>query len=462
MNTVTGNSEKTFAESVWIPDNKDVIKNNSYMRGIHKMKKTGWKKYLLGLVSASALVLAACGSGEETTESGSTSGGDEAESSTLQISVDQGYVDYVEDIKGAFEEEHGVTIEVTERDMFEQLEALPLDGPSGNAPDIMMSAYDRMGSLGQQGHIAEVTLGNDDQYDDTDRAQVTLDGKTYGAPAVIETLVLYYNTDLLDEAPATFADLEELAKDEQFAFEGEEGKNTGFLAKWTDFYFTYGLVAGYGGYVFGEDGTDPTDIGLNNEGAVEAIEYATDWFQNTWPQGMQDVTSADAFITDQYLNGKVGAFIGGPWQAASLKDAGVNYGVTTIPTLNNGEAYEAFGGGKGWVVSNYSENKDVAQQWLDYVTNTENQNKFYDVTNEVPANQESRIYATEQNDELTTAVINQYKDAQPMPNIPEMAEVWTGAENMLFDAASGNKTPKESADDSAKLIQESIEQKYTN
>lgn len=26
MNTVTGNSEKTVAESVWIPDNKDVNK----------------------------------------------------------------------------------------------------------------------------------------------------------------------------------------------------------------------------------------------------------------------------------------------------------------------------------------------------------------------------------------------------------------------------------------------------
>lgn len=443
-------------------DNKYVIKKLIYMRGKYKMKKTGWKKYVLGLVSASALVLAACGGGEESKDAGSKSGGEEAGGdTTLEISVDKGYVDYVEDIKGAFEEENGVKIEVTERDMFEQLEALPLDGPSGNAPDIMMSAYDRMGSLGQQGHIAEVTLGNDDQYDDTDRAQVTLDGKIYGAPSVIETLVLYYNTDLLDEAPKTFADLEELAKDDRFAFEGEEGKNTGFLAKWTDFYFTYGLVAGYGGYVFGENGTDPSDVGLNNEGAVEAIEYATDWFKNTWPQGMQDVTSSDAFITDQYLNGKVGAFIGGPWQAASLKDAGVNYAVSTIPTLNNGEAYEAFGGGKGWVVSNYSENKDVAQAWLDYVTNTENQNKFYDATNEVPANQESRVYATDKNDKLTTAVINQYKDAQPMPNIPEMAEVWTGAENMLFDAASGNKTPKESADDSVKLIKESIEQKYT-
>ncbi|MGB6178043.1 extracellular solute-binding protein [Carnobacterium sp.] len=424
------------------------------------MRKNNWKKYAVGLVSASALLLAACGggSGSDTATSGSEGSKKDGE---LNIAVDAGYVDYVNEIKGDFEKEHDVKIKITERDMFEQLEALPLDGPAGSAPDIMMSAYDRIGPLGQQGHIAEVTLGNEDQYDDTDKAQVTIDGKIYGEPAVIETLVLYYNKDLIEKAPETFKEVEALAKDEKYNFEGEAGKNTGFLAKWTDFYFSYGLVAGYGGYVFGEDGTDPSDVGLNNKGAVEAITYATDWFQNVWPQGMLDITSSDAFITDQFLAGKVAAFIGGPWQAQALQEAEVNYGVATIPTLNNGEEYQAFGGGKGWVVSNYSKNKEVSQAWLDYVTTTENQNKFYDATNEIPANQESRKYATEKDDELTTAVIEQYKEAQPMPNIPEMAEVWAGAENLMFDAASGNKTPKESADESVKMISESIEQKYT-
>ncbi|WP_313469235.1 extracellular solute-binding protein [Carnobacterium sp.] len=425
------------------------------------MKKNNWKKYAVGLVSASALLLAACGGGSGS-DSASSDSKNKSSDGELHISVDAGYVDYVNDIKDAFEKEHDVKIKVTERDMFEQLEALPLDGPAGNAPDVMMSAYDRVGPLGQQGHLAEVTLGNEEQYDDTDKAQVTIDDKIYAEPAVIETLVLYYNKDLVDTPPKTFADLEALSKDKKYDFEGEAGKNTGFLAKWTDFYFSYGLVAGYGGYVFGDNGTDPTDIGLNNKGAVEAITYATDWFQKVWPQGMKDITSSDAFITDQFLAGKVGAFIGGPWQAAALKEAGVNYGVSTIPTLDNGEEYQAFGGGKGWVVSNYSKNKDVAQEWLDYVTTTENQNKFYDDTNEIPANQESRMYATDQNDELTSAVIGQYKEAQPMPNIPEMAEVWTGAENLMFDAASGNKTPKESADDATKLISESIEQKYNH
>ena len=86
--------------------------------------------------------------------------------------------------------------------------------------------------------------------------------------------------------------------------------------------------------------------------------------------------------------------------------------------------------GKGWVVSNYAKNKDLSQKWLDYVTNQENQEKFFEMVNEIPANQQARETAKAKNDELTTAVIEQYETAQAMPNIPEMGEVWTGAEKL--------------------------------
>ncbi|EMV4813526.1 sugar ABC transporter substrate-binding protein, partial [Listeria monocytogenes] len=105
--------------------------------------------------------------------------------------------------------------------------------------------------------------------------------------------------------------------------------------------------------------------------------------------------------------------------------------------------------------------KDVAQKWLDYVTNQKNQETLYDMTNEVPANLKARDTAKSKNDELTNAVIEQYKNAQPMPNIPEMSEVWTGAENLMFDAASGSKTPQQSADDAVKVIEDNVTQKYT-
>ena len=419
------------------------------------MKKRSAKKLGLGLVSLGILGgLAACGNGNSSAE------GEAEEGKTLTVSVDSGYKDYINEIKDTFEKENDVKIKLVEKDMFDQLESLALDGPAGKGPDVMMAAYDRIGALGQQGHLAEVKLGNESAYDETDKAQVTYDGKIYGEPAVIETRVLYYNKDLVDTAPATFKDLENLSKDSRFAFESEAGKNTGFLAKWTDFYYSYGLIAGYGGYVFGDDGTDPSDIGLNNAGAVEGISYATDWFQNVWPKGMQDIKSAGDFASQQFMSNKTAAIIDGPWQAQTYKENNINYGVAKIPTLNNGQPYQPFGGGKGWVVSNYAKNKDLSQKWLDYVTNQENQEKFFEMVNEIPANQQARETAKAKNDELTTAVIEQYETAQAMPNIPEMGEVWTGAENLMFDAASGSKTPKESADEAVKTISEAIEQKY--
>ncbi|MGY3750486.1 extracellular solute-binding protein [Vagococcus acidifermentans] len=416
-----------------------------------------FKKFGLGLLTAGlALGLAACGSDDKKKEDTA------AKDTGLEISVDKGYIPYLEEIKGEFEKENNIKIKLTERDMFEQLDALSLDGPAGKAPDVMMSAYDRLGPLGQQGHLAEVKLTDDSIYNDKDKQQVTVDGKFFGAPAVIETLILYYNTELLNEAPKTFNELEEIAKDDKFAFESEQGKNVGFLAKWTDFYFSYGLIAGYGGYVFGDNGTNPQEIGLNNEGAIEGIEYAVNWFQNVWPKGMMDIKSAGDFVTDQFTKGNTAAIIDGPWAANTYKEAGVPFSTAKIPTLVNGNEYEAFGGGKAWVVSNYSKNKEVAQKFVDYVTNEANQTKLYEMTNEVPANNKSRDAAAKGDDALTQAVIAQYENASPMPNIPEMGEVWTGGENLMFDAAAGKKSVQEVADAAVQTIKESIAQKYGN
>lgn len=440
------------------------------------MSKTNWKKYALGMVTAStALLLAACGGESDTgtTEDTGTEEGteDTAEETTdreasgdlggeLTVTVGADYIDFVNDIAPAFEEETGVTLSIEEREMFETLDGLSLDGPAGLGPDVTISPYDRIGGLGQQGHLHEVTLPDDGRYDETDEQQVSADGTVYGSPYVVEALIMYYNTDLLDAAPETFEELEALAQDDTYAYENEAGTNTAFLANWVDFYSSYGLLSGFGGYVFGEDGTDTSDIGLNNEGSVEAIEYADQWYE-IWPEGMLDASSAGNFVEQTFIEGNAAAIIGGPWNAAAFNDAGLNYTATPIPTLPNGEAYEPFGGGKGWIISNYTENAEAAQAWLDYVTNEENMQALHEFNNEVPANQAVRQSIVDAGDnELAIAVIEQYSDAVPMPNIPEMAEVWVGAETMMFDAVSGNKTAQESADDAVQVIQDNIEQKY--
>ena len=405
---------------------------------------------VLGTVGFASLLLVACGGKKDDSSSAKNE---------LTVYVDNGYKSYMEEAAKAFEKESGTKVNIKTGDALGGLDKLSLDNQSGKAPDVMMAPYDRVGGLGNDGQLAEVALNKDSKTDKTTESLVTNGGKVYGAPAVIETLVLYYNKDLLQEAPKTFGELEELAKDSKYDFAGEDGKNTAFLADWTNFYYAYGLLSGNGGYVFGKNGTDPKDIGLNNQGAIDGIEYAKTWYAK-WPKGLQDTKGAANFIQTQFQEGKTAAIIDGPWKASSLKEAKVNYGVATIPTLPNGKAYSAFGGGKAWVIPAGANHPEAAQKFVDFLTTTDQQKALYDKTNEVPANTEAREYAVGKNDELTTAVVKQFENAQPMPNISEMSTVWDPAATMLFDAVSGKKSAKDAADGAVKLIKETIEQKF--
>lgn len=409
-----------------------------------------WKKVGLATLAAGLTVgLAACGSKSS-----------ESNQKTLTVTVDKGYKDYINDIKGDFEKKNGVKVVVKTKDALATLDSLKLDGPAGKAADVMMAPFDRVAVLGKQGQLATVKLADDGRYNDADKKNVTLKGKTYGEPVTIETLVMYYNKDLIKKAPTSFKELETLSKDSKFAYENDKTKNVAFLTQWTNFYNAYGLIKGYGGYVFGDNGTNPKEIGLNNKGSVEGLTYISDWFKNVWPKGMMSASSNENFVTDQFTSGKTAVVIDGPWMAAKYKKAKVNYGVAALPTLDNGNKYQAFGGGKAWVISNYSKQKGLSQKWLDYVTNKKNQTKFFKDTNEVPANEQARDAVAKGDNDLAKAVIAQYKDADPMPNIPEMAEVWTGAENLIVDSAAGKKTPQQAADAAVKQIKQTIQQKY--
>ena len=411
---------------------------------------------VLGTATLASLLLVACGS--KTADKAADTSSSEAKEITFY--VEDQYKAYAEKVAAAYEKESGTKVNIKSGDQLGGLDKLSLDNQSGQAADVMMAPYDRVGSLGTDGQLSEVTLSDGAKTDDKTKSLVTAaDGKVYGAPAVIESLVMYYNKDLLKEAPKTFAELEELAKDSKYAFAGEDGKTTAFLADWTNFYYAYGLLAGNGGYVFGQNGKDAKDIGLANDGSITGINYAKSWYEK-WPKGMQDRTAAGNLIQTSFQEGKTAAIIDGPWKAQAFKDAKVNYGVATIPTLPNGKEYTPFGGGKAWIIPSSTKNLEAAQKFVDFLVSTEQQKAFYDATNEIPANTEARSYAEGKNDELTTAVIKQFKNAQPMPNISQMSAVWDPAKTMLFDAVSGKKDAKTAANDAVTLIKETIKQKF--
>ncbi|MGL5915070.1 MAG: sugar ABC transporter substrate-binding protein, partial [Culicoidibacterales bacterium] len=79
----------------------------------------GMKKTLsLVAVGAVAFTATACGSTDTGTDTGSTS----EETTKLVVSAESSYAPFLEEIKGDFEAEHNVTIEIQEKSMFDALD----------------------------------------------------------------------------------------------------------------------------------------------------------------------------------------------------------------------------------------------------------------------------------------------------------------------------------------------------
>lgn len=221
-----------------------------------------------------------------------------------------------------------------------------------------------------------------------------------------------------------------------------------------NFYFVYPFFAGYGGYVFrNEDGKmDTSDIGLANDGAVKGAELVQSWFKNGYiPKEInQDV------MNGLFTKGNVATVISGPWNIATYRDAlGDKLATAPLPVLENGEHPKSFVGVKAWMLSAYSKNKEWATDLMKFITNEENSLHYYEVAGEMPANEKALTNEKIKNDPLISGFAEQIQYGEPMPNVPQMSQVWDPMGNALQFIAKGDN-PKEVLKEAVKTIQDKI------
>ncbi|KUP09052.1 cyclodextrin-binding protein [Bacillus coahuilensis m2-6] len=410
-------------------------------------------------------VLAACGpQDEETTDEGTTNEGTETTEADkpekLIVWEDQEKSGWLEKVAADFTAEYGIEIEFKEVEMATKMkEQLRLDGPAGTGPDVLTLPHDQIGENALAGHIAPLTVDQEvlDRFTESSVTAQTFDGTLYGLPKSSETPVLVYNKALLSEAPASMDDLYEIAKNPGDA-------EYGFLALWDNFYFAHGPIGGFGGYVFENvDGAlDASALGLNNEGAVEGISYIQKWYEEgLFPSGIVGENGGSA-MDGLFNEGKVAAVMNGPWSFQSYKDAGIDIGMAALPTLPNGEHMQTFMGVKGWHVSGYSENQEWATKFVEFITSDENSLYRFEQTQEVPTNLALIDDPTIAENEGAKAVAEQSQHATPMPNIPEMGEVWGPMADALQTVVTGKAAPQEAADTAVDQIQQNIQANHSN
>jgi arabinogalactan oligomer / maltooligosaccharide transport system substrate-binding protein len=419
-------------------------------------------KKLLALPLTFALAasaLAACGPQEDSASTGGKKETDSKKPEKLVIWEDQEKGIGTKDAIKKFEEKHGIKVELKEIPMLDQQEKLRLDGPAKKGPDVITTPHDRIGPLAIEGLIAPIEVSDDvtKLYTESSINALTYDGKLYGLPKSTETPVFIYNKKQMTEAPESLDDVLAFSKGDK------GGAEYGFLANWTDFYFANGILSGYGGYVFKDDnGTlDPQDIGLANEGAVEGLNYITSWYKDgLFPKGIIG-EKAGQTIDGLFQEGKAASVMNGPWSFQGYKDAGIDIGVAPMPKLPNGEYVKTFIGVKGYNVSAFSENQEWAAKLVEFITNEESAKTRYEKTAEIPpvvSLMEDPIIA---DNEAAKAVAVQSERGVPMPNIPEMAEVWAPGANALQLSATGKSEPKAALDSAVKTIGQNIKANHS-
>ncbi|PLR81978.1 cyclodextrin-binding protein [Bacillus canaveralius] len=410
-------------------------------------------------------VLSACGPDREATRPADT--GKDKETKTEEPAKPEKLVVWEDTDKGialepaiaSFEEKYGITVEFQELGMADKIrDQLRLDGPAGNAPDVVTLPHDQIGQVAIEGLIQEIKVDQSviDTFTESSITAQMFDGKLYGLPKATETPVFIYNKALMESAPKTMDEVYEFAKNFN-----QEGKY-GFIAVWDDFYFAHGVLAGMGGYVFKEkDGSlDPANIGLNNDGAIKGAEYIQKWYsEGLFPNGI--IGQSGGTTRDGLFNeGSIASMMNGPWAFQGAKDAGIDIGVAPMPKLPNGKNMKTFMGVKGWHVTAFTDNAYWATKFVEHITNEENAKKRYELTQEIPPVKSLIDDPVIAENEGAKAVAEQSQYAVPMPNIPHIAEVWEPMASALQTIATGKSEAKPALDDAVKTIETNIESNH--
>jgi len=375
------------------------------------------RSILLAAALTTTLALAACSSGESGDETTTEPEETATSAGSLTVWVDETRQDAVSAAAASFEEETGTSVDVVLKN-FEDIRADFLaQVPTGEGPDITVGAHDWLGELTTNGVVAPLELGDKAaEFETVSLEAFTQDGQVYGLPYAIENIALIRNTQLADEAPATWDDAVAAGKDAgtKFPILVQSDNDKG------DPYTHYPFQTSFGAPVFtqNEDGSYSSELAM---GGPEGQAYA-EWLGEQGEAGNLSQDTTYDIAVEAFKNGESPFIVGGPWMIDSFAD--MDLSIDPIPTAG-GEAAQPFVGVQGFYLSAESKNAIVANDFLvNFMSTEEAQLALYDAGNRPPALTSAADSAASA-DPIVAGFRAVGAEAVPMPSIPEMASVWS-------------------------------------
>jgi arabinogalactan oligomer/maltooligosaccharide transport system substrate-binding protein len=358
---------------------------------------------------------------------------------------------FVEAIMKEFTEIYGVEVKMEELGTMDQIGKFELDGPAGLAADVLTTSQDQLGKAASAGLI----LPNDEfedvtraEHEDVAIAAASYQDKLYGYPIKVMTYAMFYNKDLISEPPSTLEEVTAFAK----TFNDPDRNKYAFMFDAPFFYFSYPFVGSTGGYIFGNNGTDPGDIGLNNEGAIKGMEAFAELHKEVLPVSAGDIASD--IKTTLFSEGSLAMNVTGSWLIDTFRQAGVNFGVAPIPAIG-GKDSVTLSQVNSWYVSAFTKYPNAAKLFARFASTRTAQLLNYERTGAIPTNKEASQHETLQQDEITSAFYKQFSNSHPAPSIPEVGSVWVPMDAAMVEIWDG-KDIRQVLDRAVKQIKDAI------
>jgi len=356
---------------------------------------------------------------------------------------------FVEAIAKEFTAKYGIEIKFEEIGAGDQVNKLVTDGPAGLGADVVLFPHDNLGKAVTAGLI----LPNDFYEEESRSANseiavnaVSYDGTLYGYPRSVETYALFYNKALIKEAPKTFDEVVAFSK----TFNDTKNNKYGLMWDVGNFYFSYPFIS-TGGYVYGDKGQNKDDIGLNTEGAIAGLKYYGSLKDSILPLNSGDINYD--IKKGLFIGGTLAMDINGPWTIGDYRNAGIDFGVAPLPSIN-GQPASSFSGIKAWYVNSFSKYPNAARLFSYYASTKEAQLKDFELTGAIPANNDAAADPAVQGNDIVKGFLEQFNQSTPMPSIPEMGNVWSPIGAAFSDVWNSGKDAKAALDNAVQQIKD--------
>lgn len=202
------------------------------------------------------------------------------------------------------------------------------------------------------------------------------EGKTYAIPKDIDTIALWYNKTMFDEAGVPYPD-ESWTWDDYYEaavkLTKEDGSQFGTAMNPTNNQDGWmNIVYAMGGKVISDD---KTKSGFDDPNTQKAMEYVEKLIKDTMPSAAAMSETGNDVL---FYSGKIAMLPFGSWMIAPIKEneyATANCDVTVLPKDAQTGRRVSIYNGLGWAVSANTKNPDAAWQLVEWFGSKEGQER---------------------------------------------------------------------------------------